>query len=71
MPKTLVALALGVAILLGTAAAFAGERGSDQDHSTIVENAIQTEPNNLGTLPGPDNTWSAPYFELRQENYEH
>jgi hypothetical protein len=68
MPRILVALALGVAVLLAIATAFAGEAGSDQDHGTLVVNTIQTEPIQLGTLSGPDHTWFAPYFELRQEN---
>ncbi len=71
--KILVALALGVAIPLSAAAAFAGdEAGSDQDHSTfVVKDVIQTEPIQLGTLSGPDKAPSLLYFELRQENYGH
>ncbi len=72
MPKILVALALGVAILLPAAAALAGDEiGADQDHGTFVSGTvIQTEPTNLGTLSGPDKAPARPYFELRQENID-
>ncbi len=67
--------ALLLMALLGISAdvAFAGdERGSDQDHATVVgaQEVVQAEPIQLGTLSGPENVPSMPYFELRQENRE-
>lgn len=44
MPKILVTLVLGVAILLTTPVAFAGVRGSDQNQSIIVANAKELRP---------------------------
>jgi hypothetical protein len=70
--KVLAALALGVAMLLSASTAFAGdERGSDQDHGTlVVTDVIQTEPIHLGTVSGADQAPTFPYLDLRQENYE-
>ena len=69
MAKILVALVLGVAILLPTAAFANDESGPDHAVAGVTE-AIQTEPIQLGTLSGPEQAPSMPYFDLRQDNRE-
>ena len=52
MPKIIVALVLGMAILLPTAAAFADEGNWGDRDSSSTSIVVQTEPIGLGTIAG-------------------
>jgi hypothetical protein len=67
MPKILVALVLGVAILLPTAAAFADEGNWGDRDSSITSIVAAPESSDLGTVAG-DNDQPAGQFRGDQEH---
>ncbi len=69
MLKILVALVLGASLVLPAVALAGDESGADHD-IVVVREVIQAEPIQLGTLSGPEQAPSRPYFELRQDNQE-
>ena len=72
MQSILTALLLVALLGVSAGVAFAGDEvGSDQDHAIIgVQQVVEAEPVQLGTLSGPEKAPAIPYFELRQENHE-
>lgn len=72
MQAILTALLLLALLGISASVAFAGdEAGSDQDRVTAVgaQEVVVAEPIQPGSLSGPEQAPSQPYFELRQENY--
>jgi hypothetical protein len=67
MPKILVALVIGVAILLPTATAFADEGNWGDRDSSSTSIVVQTEPIDLGTIAG-DNDQLTVQFRADQEH---
>ncbi len=67
MPKTFLALVLGVAILLPTATAFADEGNWGDRDSSSTSIVVQTEPIGLGTIAG-DSDQSLVQFRADQEH---
>jgi hypothetical protein len=64
MPKTFVALVLGVAILLPAAAAFADEGNWGDRDSSSTSIVLQTEPIGLGTISGDSDQ---PFVQFRAD----
>ena len=71
MRNTLMALALGVAMLLPAVTAFAESEKAGGDHETVATSTVaQGDSMNLGTVAGSDPAPQAPYFNLRLDNRE-
>jgi hypothetical protein len=70
MLKVIVAVALVLAFLGPTVAAFAGEReGDGVDRGLfLAAESTQSEPATVGTVAGTETPYGGPYFEQRLEN---
>ncbi len=68
MLKTLVVLALAVAVLVPAGVAFA-EENSGADHPILVSNDVAPAGLQSGEVAGSDKAQRGPYFELRLDNW--